>query len=287
MAKLNCPACKTVMDAVKDPDITTDRCPHCGGVFLDKEELNVLATGYSGDIEWCSARSVVDSDIHAHRQCARCPDNTMAKVSMLMFSDLIFDHCESCGSFFLDRGEVVAMNRELESSTKTGSAEEFRETLDGHLVRIDVLSQVYLGASGGRLVPGYVLRITVYFREPANAGLRLYRERLTGKLARLLSLKQDIQVGDSKFDSSFMIQGDDEDRVKALLTSATKSALLGLLAKKPQVFTRSGSLEVLDNRVVYTEGPYKEEVTYDPKADSASVVAALLEVATAINAAVS
>ena len=42
------------MQQVREPDFTIDVCPSYGGRFLAKAELNALATGLSGDIEFCS-----------------------------------------------------------------------------------------------------------------------------------------------------------------------------------------------------------------------------------------
>jgi Zn-finger nucleic acid-binding protein len=56
------------METVKEPDITVDRCAACGGIFLDKNELNVLATGMSGDIEYCSIDKDTHADTHKPRQ---------------------------------------------------------------------------------------------------------------------------------------------------------------------------------------------------------------------------
>ena len=52
MDLLTCPRCKSVMHKIEEPDITVDRCSECGGTFLDKGELDVLATGMSGEIEF-------------------------------------------------------------------------------------------------------------------------------------------------------------------------------------------------------------------------------------------
>ena len=90
------------------PDITIDVCSNCQGVFLDKDELNSLATGLASDIEFCSAGHKVDNDKFPIRNCPKCEEHPMIKVDMLRYSDTIFDHCETCGSFFLDRGEIDA-----------------------------------------------------------------------------------------------------------------------------------------------------------------------------------
>ena len=289
MPSMKCPGCGTSMDSVTDPDVVTDRCPKCAGTFFDKGELNVFATRYPGDIEYSSTSSTTKADSHGERKCARCEVGSMSKVSLLRFSDIIFDYCQSCEAFFLDSNEIEAMNQELETVAISGKrASEFRETIDGYLVRVDILSNVFSGVFGVGGVPGEVLQITVFFRDPIGAEFRLYQQNWTASLAAMLLLGQDIQIGDSSFDDAFMVQGNDEDRIKALLDSKVKAALLNLNSRDFRVFTRKGTIEILDNRIVYTEGPYKpDEVSYCAKTDKAGVVGALLESVKTVSAAIS
>ena len=123
-------------------DITTEVCPKCGGVFLDKGELNILATGIKGDIELCSIDNDFHEDRFQQRSCPKCEAQQMTKVNLLRLSDLIFDYCWKCEGFFLDMGEIQAMNRELKSLTPNKSAEEYRATHSNHLVRIDQTTDV-------------------------------------------------------------------------------------------------------------------------------------------------
>ena len=60
------------MSKVKDPDITIDECPDCQGTWLDAGELNALATGLAGDIEFCSAERKVYHAEDPERSCPRC-----------------------------------------------------------------------------------------------------------------------------------------------------------------------------------------------------------------------
>ena len=123
-------------------DITTEVCPKCGGVFLDKGELNILATGIKGDIELCSIDNDFHEDRFQQRSCPKCEAQQMTKVNLLRLSDLIFDYCWKCEGFFLDMGEIQAMNRELKSLTPNKSAEEYRAIHSNHLVRIDQTTDV-------------------------------------------------------------------------------------------------------------------------------------------------
>ena len=129
MDLLSCPRCKSEMLKIEDPDITIDRCSECGGTFLDKGELDVLATGMAGEIEVCSVDPAERTDEHAYRDCPRamCEGDEMRKINLLIYTDIIFDYCEKCGGFFLDKGEIKDMNKELVQLTKEKKAEDFRE----------------------------------------------------------------------------------------------------------------------------------------------------------------
>lgn len=80
---LICPGCESAMDTVKDIDIWIDRCSQCGGVFLDRNELNIVATGMSDDIEYCSIDERAHEDKFAARVCPVCPDRPMRKIEYM------------------------------------------------------------------------------------------------------------------------------------------------------------------------------------------------------------
>ena len=137
---LTCPGCKSRMARVKDTDIWVDRCTSCSGVFLDKNELNVLATGMSGDIEYCSIDAKKHEDKFAARSCPVCPDQPMRKIDLLIYADTIFDYCPNCEGFYLDKGELAAMNCELEELNRDRLPEEYRGYRGEHLVRLKRIS---------------------------------------------------------------------------------------------------------------------------------------------------
>ena len=43
-----CPNCGSAMGKKYYPDIITDVCPDCGGIFFDRGELNTMAVGMGG-----------------------------------------------------------------------------------------------------------------------------------------------------------------------------------------------------------------------------------------------
>ena len=271
------------MVKVEDPDITVDRCQECGGVFLDKGELNALTTGMAGDIEFCSVDEEKHGDRFAVRKCPRCPDEKMRKENLLAYSRIIFDFCPRCEGFYLDKSEIERTNAELEYLTPYEQGEEYRGRRDNHLVRLDIISSAGMVGAGPfiRSVGVFFVRLTVYFEKPLGLGLRMSSEKWTDKIAKLIGLfkGQDIQA-DEELDSAYIIQGRDSDKVKDLLSSEElKRELLDFATNKPQIFTTPGTLEIGDDRIMMTEGPYEGAASYDVEENPSGVVARVLRLA--------
>lgn len=286
MSLLKCPSCNSTMEKVKEPDITVDRCSKCGSTFLDKGELNVLATGMAGNIEYCSVDDEENPDTYPSRKCPKCTEQRMKKMALLCYTDIILDFCPKCEGFYLDKGEIKEMNIELSKLAPKKVAEEYRGHIEGHLVCLDKLNEIRMSAGVGGMgsVPRDVcfLKITVYLNNPLNLGLRIYSEKWTDKFTKAIGLfsRQDIQVGDTKLDSSFIIQGNKSSEIISLLSRKNIiEGLLHLASKKPKMFTNSGKLEILDNCIVLTEGPYGSKTVYDIESDPESVVSSLLNLA--------
>ncbi|OVE76398.1 hypothetical protein BVX98_06170 [bacterium F11] len=279
MELLTCPSCQSKMEKKKEPDITVDRCPSCNGTWLDKGELNVLATGMSGNIEFNSIDEEQHKDKFKIRQCPKCPSQKLRKVDLLIYSDTIFDYCEKCGGFFLDKGEIQNMNLELADINKDKKPEEYRGTINEHLVRLDKINDVGLAAMPGGIATyaqgiAY-LRISVYFKNPLGLGLRIYSEKWTDKFSKLVGMfnRQDIQIGNEKMDSKFIIQGTEPAKVKILLSKPdVQKGILDFVSQGLKIYNKPGTLEIVDKRVVYAEGPCAETAGYNVESDPLGIV---------------
>jgi Zn-finger nucleic acid-binding protein len=248
------------MRLVRESDIATDLCEGCGGLFLDRGELNVLATGISGDIELCSIGEGVYLDAHPQRSCPKCPDQLMRKENLLQFSDILFDHCPECDGFFLDHNEAGLMNAELAKLSDTGGHEEIREYRNGNLIRVDRLTDVSITGPAGLMVAQvFFIRVTVFLKDRLALGLRITPEKWTAKLAKALGLYQGegIESGYPEIDKAYLISCNSSARAIALLESKRiRSALESFVRDPKPIFSVKGRLEILDSGVVYTEGPY-------------------------------
>jgi Zn-finger nucleic acid-binding protein len=260
MSVVTCPGCSAEMERIQEPDITTDSCASCGGLFFDHGELNAVATAVAGDIELCSVDLKNHEDRHPTRFCPKCREQEMRKVNLLEFSDVILDFCPTCSGFFLDRNELGVVNAYLAQLSDTQGDEEFRGKLGGRLVRIDRLSGVAVsGISGLRVTNTLHIRIIVYLRTPLDLGLRLTPERWTAKLAKAMRVYQgeDVQTGFAAFDDRFLVTCEQPKKLQTILQSENLREALKDLASDPlPVISRNGKLEVLDTALIYTEGPY-------------------------------
>ena len=136
MTAPNCPNCHTPMDEMVEPDVSVDVCAKCGGRLLEKGELNELATGLAGDIEF---RSVVWTAVvkasedrvptcdFPIRSCPFC-SSSMEKVGLTLIVDVVFDHCEDSGCYYLDAGELRTMNYKLREASFGGFGEDILHT---------------------------------------------------------------------------------------------------------------------------------------------------------------
>lgn len=285
MSDILCPNCKIKMERVVEPDIAIDRCPKCRGNFLDKKELNILATGMAGDIEYCSIDEDYHRDNYPIRGCPKCSDQKMQKVNLLQFTDIIFDYCPQCGGFFLDAKETKDMNVKLQEIHGSKFSQEYRGYKDKHLVRIDIFRGVSLAPlSSGAIpvaleaVPANSLQITVYFTT-LNVDLQVFDEPFLFKLAKVFKIsKQDITIGNREFDRKFFIQGNDKEKVKNIFSRDLQQRILDFVAKKPRLFSLTGRIKIFDNRIVYLEGPYSDDINIDQNRAFETIINDLIDI---------
>ena len=92
--------------------IDYDMCDGCGGLWLDRGELDRLAFQVEGSAEASSGEPAAGTDEPA-RNCPRCDGVALDKVKFLDASDITLDRCGNCGGFWLDGGEIDLINTEL------------------------------------------------------------------------------------------------------------------------------------------------------------------------------
>ena len=185
------------------------------------------------------------------------------------------------------------MNWELEELNHDRLPEEYRGYRGAHLVRLDRFNDVVLGGVGlagvtTRPIPVFYLRLSVYFAKPLGLDFRMYSEKWAHKLSKFIGAfkKQDVQTGNAALDPLFIVQGSDEHKVQALLAGKDiRKELVAFKTAKPKLLTIAGQLEIVDRRVVYTEGPHRKgaEARYDVEADRSGIVGRLVRLAAAFD----
>lgn len=94
----------------KDEEFSYDVCEECGGLWLDKGELDKMAFQVEGSVESSSKKKAfTDEEV---RTCPRC-DIALDKVNFIGYSDVVLDRCANCSGFWIDGGELEKINKEL------------------------------------------------------------------------------------------------------------------------------------------------------------------------------
>jgi hypothetical protein len=79
-------------------------------MWLHRHQLNNLLKESGGDVESCSINTLPHADSNPPVRCINCRDTFMRKINFLEYSDIVFDHCPSCGAFWLDGDELAEMH---------------------------------------------------------------------------------------------------------------------------------------------------------------------------------
>ena len=246
----------------------------------------------AGDIEFCSIDNDEHEDEHNVRLCPACEDVKMSKVNLLAFSKLIFDYCPDCEGFFLDAGETEAMNKELNELAEKRLGSEIRQEICSHFVTVERIFGVDTAfvvheltrphTDDGSVVPQLTfLRLSLYLKTPLALGLYLYEEKWTTKLAKLFGLtsQEEIEIGDSQFDSTFFIAAKSKEEATKTFTKERRNSLLSFATKKPTICSKNPKFYFLDDRLVLTAGPFTEPLPVDLKEPCDEAIKALVSLA--------
>jgi Zn-finger nucleic acid-binding protein len=110
---LHCPNCKGVMDRDELGSFCIDRCPDCGGIWLDAAELDkVVALNKSGASKGIIDRLDVGKRVPGGntgtRTMRHCPrdQSALAATNSPTQQHVVYDRCPACLGTFLDAGEL-------------------------------------------------------------------------------------------------------------------------------------------------------------------------------------
>lgn len=109
---------------------------------------------------------------------------------------------------------------------------------------------------GGRYTPPYT-HVSVKLPIPINQKIRIYNEKITGKIGKALGM-QDIQIDSDSFDNQFMIKGTDEYYVRNLLTFNIQDMILSISKYKPLILINNQTLKISVPDVITDDYAYDQ-----------------------------
>lgn len=109
-----CPLCRAELRRERVRETAIDGCAGCGGVWLDKAELQSLANGQM-DL-WIAARKfsrkTPAAPAVAERLCPSCGIR-LEPFEYASLSGIELDRCIGCGGIWADGGELEEIDRRL------------------------------------------------------------------------------------------------------------------------------------------------------------------------------
>lgn len=105
---MKCAKCDGEMKKVTLRGVEIDRCRKCGGIFLDKGELETIDQADIGTLFDRGAYSRRKPDMD--ELPATCPHCQKPMMSFQAAGGVNIDWCEQCEGIFLDRGELAALD---------------------------------------------------------------------------------------------------------------------------------------------------------------------------------
>lgn len=105
-----CVKCDHVLDRGTYAGVEVDLCPACGGLWLDRGELERLNKGARPEVDRLRKTLVEDRQLALASSdlptaCPACP----GKLREVVVAPIKIDFCAKCGGLWLDRGELDAV----------------------------------------------------------------------------------------------------------------------------------------------------------------------------------
>lgn len=145
---MRCPKCKATLKRVKRADVTVDSCELCYGIWLDKGELERIASFRNKESSTAvkAINSLLNKDTTAvEEQGCECPicSKTMQKIKFDTPDDLLVDKCTACAGIWFDKGELISVTDSVEhgkTKSKTGLSDKNVSLLPSILTIIGIIA---------------------------------------------------------------------------------------------------------------------------------------------------
>ena len=133
---MRCLNCNQTLLSVRESHffrhLTYEVCERCGGMWLDRGELDKLAYQTPGSVEVCSVEMLHEElkiSRHPYQPfpppCLRCTGQTMVKMHFMGESRILLDYCETCGGLWVDGGELAKINQYIHWFDKKAKPSKF------------------------------------------------------------------------------------------------------------------------------------------------------------------
>ncbi|HMO52843.1 MAG TPA: zf-TFIIB domain-containing protein [Kiritimatiellia bacterium] len=109
---MNCVRCKSTMRKVPRDNVLVDRCPECGGIWLDAGELEMLESGVGHDRAVLLHQARKEIMLEAKRLVSvvgMCPKCERDRLQVVKRRGVELDVCDDCGGIFFDEHELEQM----------------------------------------------------------------------------------------------------------------------------------------------------------------------------------
>ncbi|MGC4114549.1 MAG: phospholipid scramblase-related protein [Myxococcales bacterium] len=118
-----CPACSALLFRRVFSSVEVDGCPACGGIWLDKGELQSLARD-SAALRAMERTFVPGSQANKPERTNLCPrcQAPLTQFEFDAFRGIRLDRCKTCGGLFMEQGKAGKIAERLEPSPQAGPA---------------------------------------------------------------------------------------------------------------------------------------------------------------------
>lgn len=109
---MNCIRCKTKMRKVERDGVLVDRCPECGGIWLDSGELEMFEKGARHEDAVIMHQARKELLAEAKRLVTLvgfCPKCEKTRLHQVKKRGVEMDVCGHCGGIYFDEGELDQM----------------------------------------------------------------------------------------------------------------------------------------------------------------------------------
>lgn len=122
---MECPQDHTSLrEANYEAEIRVDQCPKCGGIWLDSGELEAIQTTHEKQYaDELVKMADLGGEAFSLALAKQAPEVACPKCEKLLdrreygyCSQILIDHCPSCGGIWLDKGELQALEIFFERS---------------------------------------------------------------------------------------------------------------------------------------------------------------------------